>query len=285
LKVDEIMSSPIVAVKPIDTVGHAKNLMLRYKMKHLVVVDRGKPVGILSMSDIAEYLGKGSAAWRRRPVDNVLVARLMRKGVLVVSVGTDLKKAAALMLKRNMGSLVVQDGENIAGIVTKTDLTRSFAESLGGRVKVRDLMSHELVTVGHTRSLTHIVELMKKRGVDRVIVVEGKRPVGMITEGDIAFAQLEQPGEGIKEREVKYTRKLEQADRPRARYFKRMASVTAEDVMRPRLLTIGADEDAARASVQMIKQGISGLPVIEGEKLVGIITKTDLVKGMASLGV
>jgi CBS domain-containing protein len=283
--VDEIMSSPIVALKPIDTVAHARNLMLRYKMKHLVVIDRGKAVGMLSMSDIAEYLGKGSAAWRRRPVDNIPVARLMRKGALTVSVGTDLKKAAALMLKRNVGSLVVQDGENIVGMVTKTDLTRSFAESLGGRVKVRDLMSCDLVAVGRTRSLTHVVELMKKRGVGRVIVVEGKRPVGIITEGDIAFAQLEQPGEGTKEREVKYTRRLERADRPRARYLKRMASATAEDVMHPRLLTIGADEDAARASALMIENDISGLPVVEGEKLVGIITKTDLVRGMASLGV
>jgi len=279
------MSSAIVAVKPTDTVAHAKNLMLRYKMKHLVIIDRGKPVGMLSMSDIAEYLAKGSAAWRRRPVDNVSVARVMRKGVLTVSVGTDLKKAAALMLKRNMGSLVVQDGENIAGMVTKTDLTRSFAESPGGRVKVRNLMSCDLVAVGRTRSLTHVVELMKKRGVGRVIVIEGKRHVGIITDGDIAFAQLEQPGEGTKEREVKYTRRLERADRPRARYLKRMASVAAEDVMRPRLITIGADEDAARASVLMIEHGISGLPVIEGEKLVGIITKTDLVRGMTNLGV
>jgi len=285
LKVDEIMSSSIVAAKPTDTVAHAKNLMLRYKMKHLVIVDRGKPVGMLSMSDIAEYLGKGSAAWRRRPVDNIPIARLMRKGVLMVSVGTDLKKAAALMLKRNMGSLVVQDGENIAGMVTKTDLTRSFAESLGGRVKVRDLMSHELVTVGRTRSLTHVIELMTKRGVGRVIVIEGKRPVGILTEGDIAFAQLEQPGEGAKEREVKYTRRLERADRPRARYIKRMASVAAEDVMHLGLLTISADEDAARAAAMMIEHGISGLPAIEGEKIVGIITKTDLVRGMTNLGV
>jgi CBS domain-containing protein len=278
------MSSPIVAVKSIDTVAHAKNLMLRYKMKHLVVVDRGKLVGMLSMSDIAEYIGKGSATWRRRPVDNVPVARLMHKDVLTVSVGTDLKKAAALMLKRTMDSLVVQDGENIAGVMTKTDLTRSFAESLGGRVKVRDLMSRELVTVGRTRSLTHVVELMNKRGIGRVIVIEGKKPVGIITEGDIAFAQLEQLGEGTKEREVKYTRRLERADRPRARYLKRMASVVAEDVMRSGLITIGTDEDAARAAAIMMEHGISGLPAIEGGKLVGIITKTDLVRGMANLG-
>jgi CBS domain-containing protein len=279
------MSSPVVAVRPADPIAHAKNLMLRHKLKHLVVVDRGTPVGMLSMRDIAKALGKGSAAWRRRPVDPVPVARVMRRGNVSVSVGTDVKKAAAIMLKHNVGSLVVQDGENMVGVVTKTDLVRSFSELLGDRAKVSDLMTRDLVTVNRTHSLAHVVELMKKRGVSRVIVAEGGRPVGIITEGDITFAELEQSAEGIKESEVKYTRRLERADRPRARYLKRTALLTAGDVMRPNVLTIDADEGAAQAAVMMIEHGISGLPVIEGGKLAGIITKTDLVRGIANIGV
>lgn len=285
MKVDEIMSSPVVAVRPADPIAHAKNLMLRHKVKHLVVVDRGAPVGMLSMRDIAKALGKGSAAWRRRPVDLVPVARVMRRGKVTVSVGTDLKKVAATMLKHDVGSLIVQDGVKIVGVVTKTDLVRSFSELVGDRIKVSDIMTRDLVTVNRTHSLAHVVELMKKRGVSRVVVVEGGRPVGMITEGDITFAQLEQPAEGIKEREVKYTRKLERADRPRARYLKRTALLTAEDVMRSNVLTIDADKDAAQAAAMMIEHGISGLPVVEGEKLAGIITKTDLVRGIANVGV
>lgn len=279
------MSSPIVAVKPTDPVAHAKNLMMRHKVKRLVVIDRGKPVGVLSMRDIAGRVGRGSSTWRRRPIDNVPIARVMRKSVLAVSLGTNLNKAAALMLKHDISSLVVQEGENIAGVVTKTDLARSFAESLAGRVKVKDLMSYDLATVGRRHSLARVVGLMKKRGIGRVVVAEGERPVGIITESDIAFAQLDRPERGIKEREVRYTRRLERAGRPRARYIKRVALTTAEDVMRPRILTIDADEDAARAATLMIEHGISGLPVLEGEKLVGIITKTDLVKGIVNLGV
>lgn len=279
------MSSPIVAIKPTDPVAHAKNLMVRHKVKRLVVIERGKPVGMLSMRDIAERLGKGSSTWRRRPIDNIPTTRVMHKKVLAVSVGTDLNKAAALMLKHNTSSLVVQEGKNIAGLVTKTDLARSFAESLVGRAKVRDLMSRDLVTVHRRHSLARVVELMKKRGIGRVVVAEGERPVGILTESDIAFAQLARPEGGIKEREVRYTRKLERASRPRARYVKRVALMTAEDVMRSRVLTINANEDAARAAALMTEHGISGLPVLEGEKLVGIITKTDLVKGIVNLGV
>ena len=146
-------------------------------------------------------------------------------------------------------------------------------------------MSSNLVTVGRTHSLAHVVELMRKQEGGRVIVMEGKRLAGNITEGDLALSQLECPAEGMKEREVWYTRKLERAGRPRARYLKRMPLVTAGDVMRTEVLTVEADEDAVHAAAMMIEHGISGLPVVKGEKLVRIITKTDLIRGMASAGV
>ncbi|MDI6884059.1 MAG: CBS domain-containing protein [Hadesarchaea archaeon] len=285
MKVDQIMSSPVVAVNPTNPISHAKNLMLRHKVKRLVVMDRGNPIGMLSMRDIAERLGKGSSSWRRRPIDNIPIARVMSKGIIAVSTSSDLNKAAALMLKHDISSLIVLDGKKVAGVVTKTDLARAFSENLTGRSKVRDLMSSNPVTVNRRHSLARVVELMQEYGVRRVVVVDGERPVGMVTESDVAFAQLEQPGAGVKEREVKFTRRLDRASRPRARYIKYVALLTAEDVMRPELLTVEAGEDAARAAALMLEHGISGLPVIEGEELVGIITKTDLTKGISRLGV
>ncbi|MDI6643298.1 MAG: CBS domain-containing protein [Candidatus Hodarchaeaceae archaeon] len=282
---DQIMSSPVVAVNPTNPISHAKNLMLRHKVKRLVVMDRGNPIGMLSMRDIAERLGKGSSSWRRRPIDNIPIARVMSKGIVAVSTSSDLNKAAALMLKHDISSLIVLDGKKVAGVVTKTDLARAFSENLTGRSKVRDLMSSNPVTVNRRHSLARVVELMQEYGVRRVVVVDGKRPVGIVTESDVAFAQLEQPGAGVKEREVKFTRRLDRASRPRARYIKYVALLTAEDVMRPELLTVEADDDAARAAALMLEHGISGLPVIEGEELVGIITKTDLTKGISRLGV
>jgi len=63
------------------------------------------------------------------------------------------------------------------------------------------------------------------------------------------------------------------------------ALLTADDVMKPGLLTIGGEEDVARAASLMLEHGISGLSVVEDEQLVGILTKTDLAKGVAKLGV
>lgn len=285
MKVADVMSSPVMAITPTDPVARAKNLMLRYRVKRLVVIDRGKPIGVVSMRDLAERLGRGTSTWRHRPIDHIPVARVMSKGLVGVAPGTDLGKAAKLMLRHGISSLVVLDGKKLAGIVTKTDLTRYFAERLGGRAKVRELMSTDIVTVDRMHSLAHVVELMGKHGISRVIVANGKKPIGIVTERDVALAQLEKPAKGIWQRRVRYTRKAERADRPRYRYVKYVALLTADDVMKPGLLTIGGEEDVARAASLMLDHGISGLSVVEDEQLVGILTKTDLAKGVAKLGV
>ena len=285
MKVAEVMSSPVMAITPTDPVARAKNLMLRYRVKRLVVIDRGKPIGVVSMRDLAERLGRGTSTWRHRPIDHIPVARVMSEGLVSVAPGTDLGKAAKLMLRHGVGSLVVLDGKELAGIVTKTDMTRYFVEHLGGRAKIRELMSTDIVTVDRMHSLAHVVELMGKHGISRVIVADGKKPIGVITERDVALAQLEKPAKGIGQRRVRYTRKAERAGRPRYRYVKYVALLTAEDVMRSGLLTIGGEEDAARAANLMLAHRIGGLPVVEDEKLVGILTKTDLANGITKLGV
>jgi CBS domain-containing protein len=65
---------------------------------------------------------------------------------------------------------------------------------------------------------------------------------------------------------------------------KYVALLTAEDVMKPELIKIEADDDAAQAARLMLDQGISGLPVVENGELVGIITMTDLTKGVVKFG-
>ena len=285
MKVDEIMSSPVLAVKPADPVAHAKNMMLRHGVKRLVVVDKGKPVGMLTTHDIAINLRTESSTWRTRTIDSIPVSRVMHRDILSVSVGTDIGKAVGMMLKHDIGSLVVTDRDEIAGILTKTDFVRYFSKSLPNRVKVKDLMSKDIVTVNRLHSIARVVELMEEYGVQRVVVTEGDEPVGLITESDIAFAQLELPSKGIKERQVMYTRKTERGGRPWARYIKYVALLTAEDIMRKEFITIDAEADAARAASLMIKKNIGGIPVVEGKKLVGIITKTDITRGIRGLGV
>ncbi|MEM2890522.1 MAG: CBS domain-containing protein [Candidatus Hadarchaeum sp.] len=285
MKVKELMSTPVLVVKPTDTVAHARKLMLRGKVKRLVVMEKGRVVGLLTVRDIVARLKAGSPAWRLRTLENVLVSRVMSEEVQSVSPETEVSKAVAMMLDRDVSSLVVMDGSKVVGIITKTDVVRYFSESLGKRFKVKELMSRDIVTVRRSQSVARVVELMEEFNVRSVVVTEGKKPVGVIMDRDLAFAQLEHPEKGVKEKEVRYTRKVERGGRPRGRYVKYVALLTADDIMRRDPVTINPEADAAEAAALMIKSGVSGIPVVDGEKLVGIVTKTDLVRGVRRAGI
>jgi CBS domain-containing protein len=59
-----------------------------------------------------------------------------------------------------------------------------------------------------------------------------------------------------------------------------VSMLTAGDIMKNHLIKISKDEDAVKAAEIMQKNNISGVPVVEGDDLVGIITKTDVIKGI-----
>jgi CBS domain-containing protein len=280
----EVMSAPIVAVRPVEPIAHAKRMMLRYRVNRLLVMERGRPVGFLSMRDIAENLAVQGPLWRRRPIDEIPIAQIMRREVISVAPGTRLERVAAIMLRRGISSVVVAENGNPLGIVTKTDLVRYFAGHLKEKFKVVALMTPNPISVSPAHSIARVVELLRKHRISRVVVVDSGRPVGIITESDLGFTQLEIPWRPPV-RVLRYARKTERGGKRTARYVKYVGLLTAEDIMTPHPLTAGMYDDVAVVAHTMLKRGISGLPVVErGGTLIGIITKTDIVKGISQLG-
>jgi CBS domain-containing protein len=62
--------------------------------------------------------------------------------------------------------------------------------------------------------------------------------------------------------------------------FRLISMLTASDIMKGDVTMINQDEDAAKAAETMLREEIGGLPVVEDEEIVGIITKTDLIRGI-----
>ena len=113
-------------------------------------------------------------------------------------------------------------------------------------------MTSKIITANRQHSLRHILDLMEQNKVGRVVIADGEKPLGIVTAADVVFAQLETPEGGAPQQMVKFTRKAERASRPKYRYVKSV-SITAENVMRPELFTIAADEDAAIAADIMLE--------------------------------
>ena len=123
---------------------------------------------------------------------------------------------------------------------------------MSGLVIVRDVMSKNVKTVKTDDTVHAAVQKMNKFEIGSVIVVSGGRPVGIITETNI----------------------LRRIVGPRMD----PATVWAKDIMTSPVITIDPNSDLAEAAKTMAQRRINRLPVMNGDKIVGLLSSTDIVK-------
>lgn len=106
-----------------------------------------------------------------------------------VTPDTDLVTVARKMRDENVGALLVTEGDKVKGLVTDRDLVvRGLAKGEDpSAATVRGVASSADVTVSPDDTIDTTARLMRERSVRRVPVVEGGRPVGIVSLGDLAI--------------------------------------------------------------------------------------------------
>ncbi len=97
--------------------------------------------------------------------------------------------AARAMRDSDIGDVVVLDGQEIYGIVTDRDIVvRAVAEGRDpASTSLMDICSRELTTISPDESVDKAVRMMREKAIRRLPVVEDKRPVGIVSIGDLAL--------------------------------------------------------------------------------------------------
>jgi len=117
---------------------------------------------------------------------------------------------------------------------------------------VRDIMTKQIVMIDHDKSALEAAKIMAEKGISSVFVVMDGQPVGIVSERD-------------------FIKKICAKERP-------IAEVKMGEIM-SKILTTAEPETPIEVAVQrMVNHKIRRLPIMDGGKLVGIITVTDLAK-------
>ncbi len=287
MKVGELLREEVIVVSPDDNLAHARNLMLRYEVSRLPVVDEeGRLLGIVTKYDLSRKIADSVPSWKKRGFDRIFVAEIMTEKPVSISKETSVSEAAKIMLQKGISGLpVVDDRNRLVGIVTKADLVAYFALHHKGRYLVRDFMTKKVIVVSPLTPVSKIVSIMEEKGIHRVLVTDERGNLaGIVTASDIAFAELEARKGPAKVREIARGLKAELSLEPGGLKVVKIPSLTASDIMTTDLLVVKETEDLAKVAGKMIEHGVSSFPVLNAEgKLVGIITKTDIVRAVASL--
>lgn len=126
---------------------------------------------------------------------------------------------------------------------------------------VRKWMSGRVMTITPQTTLPEAQRIMLECKLRRLPVLKGDKLVGIVTLGDIREAK---PSDATTLSIYELNYLLDQ--------------LTAKDFMTPNPITIAPDAKIAEAARLMFEQKVGGLPVVENDRLVGIITETDLCR-------
>ena len=147
-------------------------------------------------------------------------------------------------------------------------------------MKARDIMSKEVITVTRDTSVKEAARLLTENRISGLPVVEGKKVVGVVTEGDLIFQdrKLDPPGYieilgGVifLKNPNKY---LED--------FRKMIATRVEDIMTANVISIKEDTSTEEIAYIMTSKKVNRLPVLDNNgELVGIVSRQDLVKSLA----
>lgn len=123
--VKDVMSTPVLSIDVKKSASDAGKLMRKHRKGFLVVVERNKPVGVISDSNlIDEIVCKNKAA------NKIKVEKLMQEPIIAVEPSDDILAASRKMKENNIHRLPVVDEGRVVGVVSLTDIARTSPEML-----------------------------------------------------------------------------------------------------------------------------------------------------------
>ncbi len=276
---NQIIKKTIV-VSPDTPLLEARSILLRHRISRLIVARNDKPVGIITEKDLvrAIYYLAG------KPLEAIRVSEFMSRDLITITEKDTIHDCAKLMLSHKISSIIVlKKDATLAGIITKTDLASVFLTQSSAPLLVSKIMTKKVITVKPADSLLYVESVLINSKISRVVVERKRMPVGIITHRDFIPAKMPL---WIKQyADPKEVEDFTSSTNPyeyKANQLSYLLNFIAADIMTPNPVVVEAKDDVSTVALLMIRHGISGLPVVKNSLLIGIITKTDIVKAIAS---
>ena len=275
-KVKDYMSSHINVIERNEPIQMARNLMFKYSIGRLPVLDNGKLVGIVTKYDITNRLNQAAPEWRRRPIDKIPIQVVMTEKPITIFPDATMPQAAELLIENDISGLPVERDGEIVGMITTRDMVKYFSEQ-DIKATVGDLMSKNILNVHRHHTIGHVLEEMNVQGVSRALVYEDNTtPVGIVTRSGLTFSEMMGPKDEMETKNIKMTRKESAAGRKQYRYVKQMPFV-AEDIMTSPIFSLSPEIKAVEASKTLEEKHIIGMPVMENNEVVGYFSADEIV--------
>jgi len=271
-----------LAKKPIgimksSTISDAIKKLLENNLSRLVVLDSGKPVGIISEKDVGLFLFSDSDKFG---LDKIPLAKLMNK-IEYIDGDASVERCAKALIDKKISSLCTVDENDHLGIFTKTDLVRYYSENFAGKHRVADFMTHHYVSTHNATPLFKVVRKMLENKISRIITKDqNEQPDGIVSFRDLFRISLDLGNEQDDD-------SFALSDQIRRGFLSEngFGGISlAKDVLSDGIITVKFNEDLSTACKTMLDNNVGGLGVLDGNNgFAGVISKTDVTRVLSSM--
>jgi CBS domain-containing protein len=257
MKVKEIMTTKIISVDKDDSLKRVLDLMQKYDITKIPVLEEKKFFGLATDNVIAYKLG--SIRKRGITASRLHASSVTEKEVKVVSPDEDVKNILKTVGEPGPTMLPIVENGKLVGLVTKADLL----PLVKNKNQLHSIMQKKVHVVSIDDRVINARRIMITENVARLPVLEEKKLVGIISDIEIAlaFASLKKAFSLGKQKH-------------------RLDELLVKDVMRSPVVWTNPSMSIADAAQLMLNQNIGALPLMENEKLVGMVTRTDLLRSI-----
>lgn len=274
MSINELSNKPITILKN-STISDVIKKLLESKLSRLIVVEGGKPVGIITEKDIGLFLFSETS---KQGLDDIPISKIM-KPILFVEENLTPFESAKIMIEKGVSSLTIGSENDVKGIFTKTDLVKFYLENPSDK-KIVDYMTHDYVYTHSAAPLFKVVKKMLENRVSRIIVKnQNEEPIGIISFRDLFRISIEL---GSEEDDSGFTI----SDQIRKGFLSEegFGNISlAREVMTKGIFSIKFNEDLSSACELILENNVSGLVVLDGNgSIAGIISKTDIIKAIVN---
>ena len=239
----------IPVLKYNDQITKARQILRDDRFREVYVVDAKKNlIGYIDLTDGLRVTATKS---------NVTVEGYVKEAPMVSPADT-IEQLARVMRDYETDSVAVVDpSPRIIGGVLLSDVFPVIISRHELHGIVASHMTRDVTIASPTDTIQKIYTMIMESGFSAFPVMKKKRIVGIISRRDL-----------IRTRRVQSI-------------IARHAHTTIEEVMSKNVVTIGPDEPIGSAAELLVKHDVSRLPVIDGDRIVGIVDRHDVLKGLA----
>lgn len=237
------MTAPVLTLPKATSLAAIADAVVERNVSAIPIVDDGRLVGLVSTTDLLADLVRGDGAFVAGTAGAV-----MSTDVVTVPPTAPVTEIADILLRDRIHRVVVTEGEEVAGVVSASDLVVDV-KARASKATLASIMMRAVATCDVGTPVDEAVRKLELAQVHGLVVVDGSRPVGVLTH-----------------REALLSRRLPATLRTQA----------VEDLMSYETICLDDDTPVHRAAAYASAMNVRRLLVVRKGHLVGIVSALDL---------